>query len=399
MERLRSRQRKRVSMNKWTSFYNGSMFPDPPTEGDDFNTVWTEMINDITGNRPNWNPVSHVRMYSEPGSPPTFTRTNWFGPPDVGTWAGAWLPYDFRYDIPQLGIAQNLLGNLELNEGFIPQVDAAAFARKALDKALDQIPESVSIANFLIELREAKSLIPRLNGWQTGSDQFLNWNFGWSPLISDLKKFFTVVADVRARLEHLKKVNHRTVTLSHMRKFIVVDDQSPPPYTSTYVMADNDVHATTKTSYLQVDARINLKVSYDLDLGGSDAFMQAMCSALGLMNPTKIIWNAIPFSFVVDWLTNISDFLDDHTEIQPFRGTIAIRSADTSYKTKVFMDHWHPISDTEMGKFATTLVRGFYRRHGTPNRTIVYDGLTPMQQALATALILSNGGTSGHRRI
>jgi hypothetical protein len=146
-----------------------------------------------------------------------------------------------------------------------------------------------------------------------------------------------------------------------------------------------------------------MRVFTDLDLNGADAWWQALASALGLMNPAKIVWNAIPFSFAVDWFVNVAGWLNDNAEIQPFEGKITIEGADFSCKVRKFYGHWHPTNidwfgNITSGKFADSLVRGFYRRHGTPERTIVSDGLTPYQQTLAAALVSSNSGRRGMRR-
>jgi hypothetical protein len=285
----------------------------------------------------------------------------------------------------------SLEGNLN---GFLPSGQAAVFTRQALDKALRQVPETISIANFLLELREIDSLIPRLNGWKTLPEQFLNLEFGWLPLIRDIRSLLQVVARVNERVEHLKRVNGRTVTISHQRKFVLVDDPGPPTppageptYTAMLIVP--------KVTYKEVFARQHLRVSYDLDLKGADSFISAMCAALGLTNPLKIIWNAIPFSFVVDWIYDLGSFIDQIGNTDPFTGTIAIRDAFCSVKSREFVESFTPayypfVGTKTMQSFSTALIRGYHRREGTLEGTIDITGLTPLQQALAAALIASN---------
>lgn len=349
---------------------------------------------DVVGNAFNFNPVSHIKLNSIPGTPGPFTKDTLFPPSSAQQLTfGTWLPFAYDSD----AMIESLCLNSDIHSplALLDPGDAASFTRSALDKALNQVPEEISIANFLFELREVKSLIPRINGWKTVTDGFLNWNFGWLPLIQDIKAMLSLVSNVRKRLEHLKRVNRRTITVSHSRTYVITDDDSPigAPEASPH---EYPLPLVSKTRYHEVKVSQHMSVSYDLDLYGADAFLQAMCSALGLMNPAKIVWNAIPFSFVLDWFIHLGSFLDSEFGVAPFKGTIKIRSATCSYRTKTFVDHFAPsyypsLGERTVHQFGTTLIRGYHRRHGTPEGTIEVTGLTPFQQALAAALIASNG--------
>lgn len=353
-----------------------------------------EGIVDVVGNYPNFSPCSHIKINQVPGSISPFTEDFVFPPHSETLYLfGDRLPYAFNnqpmLDVMVLPYGENLSSELSV----LSPGDAASFTRSALDKVLRQVPEEISIANFLLELRDVKSLLPIINGWKTIPEQFLNWNFGWLPFIQDIKKLLMLVANVRQRLEHLKRLNGRTVTISHQARFVTVDNQNPPPAPDTHPQ-DGEASVSI-TTYEEVKVRQHMTVAYDLDLHGADAFCQAMCSALGLMNPAKIIWNAIPFSFVIDWIIDIGSLIDTAMMTEPFKGTIAIKAASCSAKTKTFISHYHPyhypaIGSREMAQYATTLVRGYHRRSGTLEGTIEVTGLTPFQQALAAALVAAN---------
>lgn len=382
---------------------NGNRIYTPGNEYSSSNCPNAEYIKDVVGNRFNWNPVSHVKMSTVYGTPSQFVRENPFGDPYVITYIGAFGGHTNMQEGPyQVTMAGSLTGN-DTCSGWLPAGEAGGFTRQAFNRVLDQIPESVSIANFLLELKDLRNLLPRLNGWQTWSDLFLTWQFGVSPLMRDIRSMLRLMADVRLRLEHLKKINHRTVTISHNRKFVLVDTDSKPPPPNAGPSFPAHPNGNPWVRYHEVVARINIRASYDLNLGGADDLLQAACSALGLMNPAKIVWNAIPFSFVVDWFVNIGNFLD-LAEVQPFTGTIKILGSDTSFKTKMFVDYYNPAREyqdilgfthVDEEPYCTTLYRGFFRRSGTPDGSIVSDGLTPLQQALAIALITSGAGPRG----
>lgn len=359
-----------------------------------------EVMKDVVGNKDRFNPVSHMRLNQIPGKREPFRKEYLLQPPFLGTRTaysfGEWVPWPWGTEYDALPALIQRYDDLEAPLLVLPTGEAASFTRQALDKALNQVPTEISIANFLWELREVKSLIPKLEGWKTIPNQFLNLSFGWIPFIQDIKALLTVVATVRKRLEHLKRVNKRAVTISHQKRYILVDSQSEQPTVNQDSdPSDNSLYVASKISYEEVTVRQHLIVGYDLDLSGADAFIQAMCSALGLMNPLAIIWEAIPFSFAVDWFIHLGSFLDEVGSTEPFKGTIAIRSAFCSAKTRQFVEHWSPtlfpyLGERKWDRYSTTLIRGYHRRSGTLEGTIEVTGLTPFQQALAAALIASN---------
>lgn len=350
-----------------------------------------EAIRDIPWSKGFFHPVTHMKLnqtfsYPEPWIYESFVPHYTSKYIAYGKWGNPVMN-----DMTAIGLLMDPDDTLEARLEVLPPGEAASFTRKALDKALRQVPEIISIANFLWELREVKSLIPRLEGWKTLPEQFLNLEFGWLPLISDIRKLLTLVAQVNKRVEHLIRVNKRTVTISHQRKFVLIDDPGPPSppageptYTAPVIVP--------KTSYKEATVRQHLRVSYDLDLRGADAFLSAMVAALGLRNPLKIIWNAIPFSFAVDWIFNLGSFLDSVGNSEPFEGTIAIRDAYCSASTREFIEHFMPahypfVGSKTMQSFSTTLIRGFHRRAGTLEGTIELTGLTPLQLALAASIL------------
>lgn len=351
-----------------------------------------EGIRDIANRPGQFNPVSHVVLNQTFSQPEPWVHSNLFPATFVSQ---ILLGERGNPTFNDLGMLSLLIDPDESLEGpllVLPSGEAASFTRAALDKALRQVPEIVSIANFLFELRDVKSLVPRLNGWKTLPEQFLNLEFGWIPLVADIKKLLTLVAQVNKRVEHLKKVNGRCVTISHMRKVKLVESDGPssiagPPANHSQIVVPH-------VAYKEAVVRQHLRVNYNLDLKGADAFLSAMCSALGLLNPLKIIWNAIPFSFAVDWVYNLGSLIDDLGHNEPFTGTITIQDAFCSAKTKELGDIWMPhmtstLGPNSMQKYSSYLVRSFHRRPGTLEGTIEVTGLTPFQQALAAALIAS----------
>jgi len=318
-------------------------------------------------------------MYEEP--PPWWDP---FGDTRYLVWNGQYMPHMFATELTLPSFA----GELGSPNGHVGAVDAGAFNRKAFDKVLTQIPTSVSIMNFLWELRDVKSLLKRSQGFLTNlAHVHLWWNFAALPLISDIMKLLTVIPDVLKRLEHLQRINQRTVTISHVDTFVLHDDDSPPPFDPGIVANGSGTdNLVPQLEYHSCQLRVNMQVYTDINLNGADTFLRAMYAALGLTSPQKIIWNAIPFSFIVDWLIDVDSWLDTYAH-QPFEGTIDIRGVSGSAKAKRFYGCWSPTSPTSWAKVSTGLVSSYHRFTGVPEGTLWTDGLTPHQLTLVAALL------------
>lgn len=361
----------------------------------------SSVIYDVVGNPSGFNPCAHHKGVWSHGSRPNFELYGGSGPSLVYTYTGAWPSSNAispdtcgAFPYPTFG------GDI----GSLPSSIAGNVTRKCLDSILTQVPEEVSIANFLLELRDVKSLLPRIEGLiKTIPNLFLWWEFSANPTISDIKKLLTVVATVRKRLEHLRRINRRPITLTYTDRNVWNYDEDDLPISHPTVadygsFQDAMVDSRSYVRWVQADVVCRVRVYYDLDLNGSDAFLNAMCAALGLLDPVKIVWNAIPFSFIVDWLVNLDGFFDA-VDIDPFEGTIQILGAHHIIRARTGITtyaptSWNILPDGDLGwtEIGGGVVNSFIRRDGMPDGTPADGGLTPRQQALLAALGVVNFG-------
>ncbi len=351
-----------------------------------------DSIQDVVGNRAHYNPVSHVKIVSFPALRPDCVLSTEFGT-HTYSYSGHFLaPGDPATIAAEEGLLY--LGSFDTH-GFLDSDTARGFTKAAVTKTVTQMPTTVSIANFLYELKDLPALIPKLEKHlvKTIAGGFLNLEFGWLPMVQDVRHILSAVADTRKRIAFLEKVNGRTVTIVHKHTFPLIQNDDPPatvPDTTLLSYGGNSGMETT-VSYHEVTIRLNMHVKYALDFRGIDVFIKGMCATLGLLDPGRIVWNAIPFSFVLDWFHNFGDQISSATAFDPYKGTIVVDSVDTTYQTKTLWQHWSPISDTEWAPCGTSIALGYFRRGGCPStETPVLTGLTPMQQALGAALVLAN---------
>jgi hypothetical protein len=120
------------------------------------------------------------------------------------------------------------------------------------------------------------------------ADNWLEFSFGWRPLIQDIGRVVEILQDPLPK----RKVRGKGLS--------VQDSYSgawwaglryPDRMQAQWIHAETRVFAGTTV----------VGVNPDLYLANS----------LGFVNPALVAWESVPFSFVVDWFTNVGDMLEN----------------------------------------------------------------------------------------
>jgi hypothetical protein len=199
------------------------------------------------------------------------------------------------------------------------------FADAAFQQMAAQMPEEISIPNFILEAKEIGSVFPDLRAKMSRTDVakngLLSWEFGLKPLLSDLQTISSLLDTVRNRIQFLKDTRGKRVRLG---AYFVRERELPQPILTGYGGAlqntsglSHDLVAVYHHSTYRASGYLYHELEGLDDIGG---LLRALMVATGFGNPLKVAWNAIPYSFVVDWVTNASDLLSDASRIKPFMG-------------------------------------------------------------------------------
>lgn len=269
--------------------------------------------------------------------------------------------------------------------------DLALYSRTAYDEFSTQFPSHVDLFNFLRELPEIGDLaeaiarlMTKLLDSKTLRNGFLAYNFGLKPLLSDIKLLQTVVPRVLNRLEWLKKNRGKPVKLNFYRAkevdtpFSYPSSAPSPQVVCVHYSAQFRAHAVLRQELEGLDTVIGT--------------VRSFASSLGLLNPAKIIWNAIPYSFIVDWLFKVSDLLNS-LDIQPLKGKWELSQVHHTIKEIGVIERYNqiwPSLGNPWRKTDTGVVAMRYRRApGLPVLTseLSIGDLSPQQQALLAALL------------
>jgi len=138
----------------------------------------------------------------------------------------------------------------------------------------------------------------------------LAYQFGWAPLLQDLGRLIDFSAAVKRRQTELEKAHSKT----GLRRRISLGTDNNYRQGKSYIWSSYGLTArpTWRTHESAVTwAVVWWKVRDPSQIGRKPTFNEAYDTALGL-NPGHIpiqIWKALPWSWMIDWFTDISNVM------------------------------------------------------------------------------------------
>lgn len=324
----------------------------------------------------------------------TGTRSNW--PWDVGIQYVELLSPGTALTVldNQLGAAQDLLPTLT-------DVELSSLASEARTQFVDQMPQQLSVPNFAYEFGEVAGLAKGLltfaerlsvNGI---AGSYLAWEFGGAPFIGDLYNLSNLVSTINKRLQQLRDSWGKETRLSFVRKDVV-----PIPvwrdWTGTIPFIGPMGFFEGYQRFHRTDVRFTARLTQFLQgLDSVSGYLRAIAAATGFNNPLKVVWETVPFSFVVDWVTDVSGLFDSITA-QPFQGEWHVY--DVVYTVNDFSEYVLRQRDIQGGwiqssSVGTMRLNRRRRRIGWPEFALNFDpfSMSPQQLILSLALLF---GTS-----
>lgn len=186
-----------------------------------------------------------------------------------------------------------------------------------------------SVAQSLVELkRDGLPSVPlaslRKKGLSGLPEEHLNYEFGLRPLLADIKSVRTAMMDAKAILEQYARDSGRLVRRKYSfpvstQTTRTVDPRSSFGFTA-YAYQQPWATLTkvvkTETSY-QFSGAFTYQAITDTDdriswLGNK---IQEANHLLGLAPTPSLFWDTLPYSWFVDWFTNIGDIVSNVTSI------------------------------------------------------------------------------------
>lgn len=254
--------------------------------------------------------VSHD--YSESGNGPELHLNGSFGS---------------RYD----GYAKAVATGVSENSGFWPLLPLTFWDMSSLNAlgavAIARVSPTNPVADLSTFIGELREGLPRL-GIETfrsrsqiarnaGSD-YLNLEFGWKPLVSDLQKFAYAVRNkdkILAQYERNsgKPVRRSMELLNEVSTEVEVTANKLPPPFPIYFHIDKNIKKGTLRRVRTTNHRIWFSGSFtyylSLSKDSRKRFLQEANKLFGVRLTPETVWNLTPWSWAADWVGNLGDVI------------------------------------------------------------------------------------------
>ncbi|UJQ84996.1 MAG: putative maturation protein [Gulmivirus fundivivens] len=201
--------------------------------------------------------------------------------------------------------------------------DDSVAATSALARANPSRP-NVDVWAFVAELRELPRAVKQLGDYlrkvQSGgkpnsadiASGYLGWTFGWKPLISDLGKLLDFQGAVDKRLDALKRLNS-----GELNRTVVVYNASAPQGVQSWYVGPSYGSTAQFRVYYRTEQKVWVRVRYapknPLPPNGSDEQRDlARSLVFGHQISHETLWNLMPWSWLIDWFSNVGDYIAAH---------------------------------------------------------------------------------------
>lgn len=330
-------------------------------------------------------------------------------------YSGPFCPIDLR---GPNGIPANLFpANIHSSDEVMNERGATAVARCKPTNSI------ANVASFLGELRSdglpslpfLHSLKSRTLSAKNAGGEFLNYEFGWAPLVSDLQSFSKAVHSAGTVLKQFRRDNGRVVR----RRYMFPLEKSTDAYTwnqydparwySYPTWASNTFQAAcTDPDWPTSNATLTRETVREVWFSGAftyhipvrhDVFSDLMRAAQqaqklsGLLPTPDQVWAVAPWSWAVDWFTNMGDIITNISD-QRFYGLImrygyimeTISMKDTYTCDPVRLSDGQIITFPPISFVTVTKQRKKANPFGFG---VTWEGLSPLQVSILTALGIS----------
>lgn len=200
-------------------------------------------------------------------------------------------------------------------KGFQPIVSLGDLSFEALESMSPSMKQNVSLSNFLFELGDVKQMFHLWSKHRSTiynlASLDLNWNFGWKPFVSDLRKIFLGMLTFEDRLADFIR-RSGVPNRRHFQRTVSLDPVITDG-TDYFMSGTTQIYKKYETVYSNCSYHALMDYAYTLrKMSYQRLRILAMLDTLGLTLYPSQIWEAIPWSFVIDWFVNVGSYLESY---------------------------------------------------------------------------------------
>jgi hypothetical protein len=231
----------------------------------------------------------------------------------------------------------------EATAGIIGGIKMQPYRMAAFRSLLSRVSirRRVSILNFILELKDFKRMFEYWDRHRKFlyniASGHLNIRYGWRPFLTDVVGILKGLATYRSELKKLLAQEGKILVHKYKVSLPIPDYERVfrlPTVCLSRVPMASAVGTVAKTSCVSpTPFTCTIKYSYGIpELSKHQGEVRAFCDAFGVVWDPAIIWDAIPFSFIVDWFFRVGDFLTAANSIPAFQVTLTVHEACWSVK-------------------------------------------------------------------
>jgi len=273
----------------------------------------------------------------------------------------------YQFDPPNLAIGTEFLAKLR-------PTNAAANVAQAIIETIRDVPKIPF--NQIDQARRATQLL------RTGSDEYLNIVFGWSPLVSDVLKTCRAIVYSDAILQQYRRDSGRQVRrraanpVRQTSTYVdpdggVLDSLSPgvTGFFGTHFWASSNplgygmgrTHTTiTATEKYWFSGAFSYLLTGDESVyDKSQRFAQLANKLLGIRMDATVLWELAPWSWLSDWFTSIGSVIRLNNDMN--QDNLVVRYGYLMRSSVVTIQHQHDGLTTASGS-KTPHCSSFYKK-------------------------------------
>lgn len=201
--------------------------------------------------------------------------------------------------------------------GYVSDFSLYASGTTAVARSLPTNP-AFSLSTAIGEAREGMPALIGTQSWRARSlkareagGEYLNYQFGWLPLVSDIRSFASAVKNSHDIVQQYRKDSAAKIKRSYHfpnQSQTQVFDGSFFTSPSDWFVTGNEVQRKT------TDLWFKGCFKYFLNLGNStldkfDRYHSYASRILGIDLTPEVLWNLAPWSWAADWFSNTGDVL------------------------------------------------------------------------------------------
>jgi len=344
-----------------------------------------------------------------------------FQNPGYGWTAGEFGPWNE----PIYGLAHSLSSENVQRQSYLDGESFGDAVQQALNAMLPGIKPNLSLVNSLYELKDMKTLPKtwsKLNGamdafnnllkgkyknlsrplkqiLNSGADTYLQEKFNVAPLLSDIAGINRSLSRLHSEIAKLLKEEGKPLKYHYSTK-LVSNIANSNETSAVQNLPNLDGSCVCRREIIYSPAQFNATMAYSysiLEAMKRNITLRALLDSLGVNANPQIIWAAIPWSFVVDWVAGVGPWLSQF-RVRNIEPTVNISWFQYSVKSERIINTYKTVGVGGIhinGIEVPVITRKdkSYQRSGPFQPSIIASirssGLSPTEFSLTGALVLT----------